>query len=300
LRTIVVGYDGSEESSDALALGAALADGLGCSLVVAVIDEFHVFVGAPVAGAERAAYLKETIERAGLELGDREFEAETMCGSVPECLELIAERAGGDLLVIGSTHRGELGRVVPGGVGDRLTAGSPCSVAVAPRGYAENRPPRLGRVAVGFDGEEESREAVRIACDITQELGASLHLLSVAPAPLEVLTGISWGSKSPYLSFLHEQLNGELDRASACLPADFEFTGEVLDGNPADVIREKSADVDLLVLGSRGYGPLRRVFLGSVSSKVLNGSRCPVLVTPRSARKPRAVETNSAPAGAGG
>ena len=84
------------------------------------------------------------------------------------------------------------------------------------------------------------------------------------------------------------------------MPSHFEFTGEVLDGNPADVLRERSADVDLLVLGSRGYGPLRRVFLGSVSSKVLHGSQCPVLITPRSARKPRAVEVETIPAAGDG
>jgi len=291
LRTIVVGYDGSEASSDALALGVALVDGLGGSLVVAVIDEFHVFAGAPPAGAERAAYLRETLERASMELGGREFRGETMCGSVPECLELIAERAGGDLLVIGSTHRGEAGRVVLGSVGDRLLAGSPCAVAVAPSGYAQSRPDHLHRVGVGFDGEEESREAVRVACDTAVDLGCELLLLAVAPTPVEVLTGISWGSKSPYLSFLHEQLNDELGKASAGLPTNFRFAGEVLDGNPSDVLREKSADVDLLVLGSRGYGPLRRVFLGSVSSKVLHGSQCPVLITPRSARGSR-VETS--------
>lgn len=40
-------------------------------------------------------------------------------------------------------------------------------------------------------------------------------------------------------------------------------------------------DVDLLVLGSRGYGPLTRVLLGSVSRRAAQDAPCPVLVVPR-------------------
>ena len=65
---------------------------------------------------------------------------------------------------------------------------------------------------------------------------------------------MSWGSKSPYLSFLHEQLNDELARASTEMPAHVEFSGEVFDGNPAEVLREQSADVDLLSSARVGTG----------------------------------------------
>jgi nucleotide-binding universal stress UspA family protein len=41
--------------------------------------------------------------------------------------------------------------------------------------------------------------------------------------------------------------------------------------------------VDLLVLGSRGFGPVMRLLIGSVSSRVIREAPCPVLVVPRPA-----------------
>ncbi|MGH2973909.1 MAG: universal stress protein [Solirubrobacterales bacterium] len=52
-------------------------------------------------------------------------------------------------------------------------------------------------------------------------------------------------------------------------------------GPPAEVLVEHSQQLDLLVLGSRGYGPVKSVLLGSVSSHVLRNAQCPVLVAPR-------------------
>ncbi len=287
MKTIVVGYDGSDESRDALALGSLFAQGFDGTLVVVVIDEFHVFVGAPAAGEERAAYLRDTLAEAAVDLGDQDFRRETMSGSVPECLGLISDRVSADLLVIGSTHRGEVGKVVAGSVADRLLAGSPCAVAVAPKGFAARGQSGFGRIGVGFDGEEESMEATRIAAEAAIATGATLQLIAVASEPIEVLTGLAWGTSSRYLTFVHEQLDAEISKMSAGLLPESECSGEVLDGDPAEVLRSRSGELDLLVLGSRGYGPLRRVFLGGVSSKVMHGASCPVLITPRSARRPR-------------
>jgi nucleotide-binding universal stress UspA family protein len=55
-------------------------------------------------------------------------------------------------------------------------------------------------------------------------------------------------------------------------------------GDPADVLISVSEHLDLLVLGSRAYGPLRAVLLGSVSRRVLRGAHCPVIVLPRGVR----------------
>jgi nucleotide-binding universal stress UspA family protein len=53
-------------------------------------------------------------------------------------------------------------------------------------------------------------------------------------------------------------------------------------GDPAAVLAEASADrLDLLVLGSRDYGPVRSVLLGGVGHAVLRAAACPVIVVPR-------------------
>jgi nucleotide-binding universal stress UspA family protein len=57
----------------------------------------------------------------------------------------------------------------------------------------------------------------------------------------------------------------------------------LLRGDPAAVIAEATEDFDLLAIGSRAYGPIRRALLGSVSAKMVARAPCPVLVLPRGA-----------------
>ena len=73
-----------------------------------------------------------------------------------------------------------------------------------------------------------------------------------------------------------------LDRALAGLPDGVQATGELLYGEVVDelsMVGERGAD--LLVCGSRGYGPVRRVLLGTVSSALVRQASVPVLVVPR-------------------
>ena len=55
----------------------------------------------------------------------------------------------------------------------------------------------------------------------------------------------------------------------------------LLTGDAARVLAEASAELGLLICGSRGYGPLRAVLLGSVSAKLTRSAACPLLITPR-------------------
>jgi hypothetical protein len=66
----------------------------------------------------------------------------------------------------------------------------------------------------------------------------------------------------------------------ARLSADLESEGTLHSGRPADVLIALSETVDLLVIGSRGYGPLRAVLLGGVSGQVTRSAACPVVVVP--------------------
>ena len=75
-----------------------------------------------------------------------------------------------------------------------------------------------------------------------------------------------------------------LNRAAASVSHDLHAEATLLVGDPVLVLEHEAADrgLDLLVLGARGYGPLRRVLLGSVSTEVMCHSPCPVMVVPRS------------------
>ena len=69
----------------------------------------------------------------------------------------------------------------------------------------------------------------------------------------------------------------------ARLSAKLESEGTLHSGRPADVLIALSETVDLMVIGSRGYGPLKAVLLGGVSGQVIRSAACPVVVVPRRA-----------------
>jgi nucleotide-binding universal stress UspA family protein len=75
----------------------------------------------------------------------------------------------------------------------------------------------------------------------------------------------------------------ELDRAVKSVARRVQPEGRLLRGSPAQVLADQAADADLLVTGSRGYGPLRRVLIGSVSTPLMRSAPCPVMVVPRTA-----------------
>jgi nucleotide-binding universal stress UspA family protein len=67
---------------------------------------------------------------------------------------------------------------------------------------------------------------------------------------------------------------------------------EVLNGPPAEVIEDYLQPTDLLVIGSRGIGGVRRLLLGSVSSALVQTARCPVLVVRPEPADPGATSTS--------
>jgi nucleotide-binding universal stress UspA family protein len=70
----------------------------------------------------------------------------------------------------------------------------------------------------------------------------------------------------------------------AALPPEVRALPVLEKGNPVDKLLEFSeVGIDLLVLGSRGFGPVMRLLIGSVSSRVIRGAPCPVMVVPRPA-----------------
>jgi nucleotide-binding universal stress UspA family protein len=77
-----------------------------------------------------------------------------------------------------------------------------------------------------------------------------------------------------------------LRRQVAELGDDVPVEAEAFIGEPAETLVTVSEHLDLLVMGSRGYGPLRAVLLGGVSRQVAAQAHCPVIVLPRGVKTP--------------
>lgn len=272
---IVVGCDGSPQSLDAVALGADLAEPIGAQLLLAhVYEQQPMWYGAQrsVARARRDKILS-IFDEAQEALPDS-VSAETLAvGSDTPARGLhdlaVTEKA--DLLMLGSTHRGPAGRVLPGSVGEVVMTGAPCAVAIAPRGYRERERGPIRSIGAGFDGSPEAELMLGGADRLARALGASLRTIAVAEAR--------------HLPHSHRQrghpLRERLAEALEGLGRSADEDGIVLEGDPVDALAEAADEVDVLLTGSRGYGPLRHVLPGSVSAPLMRRCPCPLIVLPR-------------------
>ena len=194
-------------------------------------------------------------------------------------LEELVKDEGAAIIIVGSSERSRLERVLAGSVADTLLSGASVPVALAPREYGDRPTVSWEVIGCGFNGSAEARAALDLANDFAARLGAALRLLG-AHQPL-AFSGVSSGALE-YQSVdqaLRESLQQKLDEAASALDQSVET--RLLDGNPAAALTEQSEQLDLLVVGSRGYGPVRSVVLGSVSRALAREAACPVIVVPR-------------------
>jgi nucleotide-binding universal stress UspA family protein len=212
--------------------------------------------------------------------------------SAARALHEEAERDRAAMLVVGSSRRSGGGRIHAGTTAARLLHGAPCPVDLVPRGWTAG--PRLATIGVAYVDSEEAREAVRAAWALARRVGASLRALTVVRETpemhLEIEPRYKEGQTGKELvDVLGEhrlRALGELQRLVQELGGGVRVETEAFVGDPAEVLVDISRSVDLLVLGSRGYGPLRAVLLGSVSQRVTAEAQCPVSVLPRGVQAP--------------
>jgi nucleotide-binding universal stress UspA family protein len=212
----------------------------------------------------------------------RRLVAENVPGVTAPSLGLVglAEREEAGTLVVGSPHRGRIGRALLGSVAHHVLHHAPCEVVVAPRGYAgRERRPRIARIGVAYDGTAESRTALHRAEALCRDTGASLHLI-VAEDP--VVAGVQGGEEFTPLTNAPAVLKAALAEVAPTIDAD----GECLhpgwrqaDKSIAEAIADAcERDVDILVAGTRK--PLDRLLMGSVTGHLIDVAPCAVLVVP--------------------
>jgi nucleotide-binding universal stress UspA family protein len=200
-------------------------------------------------------------------------------GSPADTLQALAEKGEADLIVLGSTHHAAFGSVAPGSVAEQLLHGARCRLMIAPKGYAQedHSQDRLRVVAVGYDGMAESQAALDEAATLARKFGASMRVIGViTPVPaLGAAAAAQAAEGGPDFQTRVHQAVAALEPELRALPV-------IERGDPVEkLLEDAEMGVDLLVLGSRGFGPVMRLLIGSVSSRVIRRAPCPVLVVPR-------------------
>lgn len=284
-HNVIAAFDGSEQAHDALVLGATLtaADG---ELVVCCVHRFRtlsarVEPSAPDLDHEQAEHCVEEASR--LLDGTPSITPRLIAGvCCAPALQHTAEEHHADLLVLGSSHRGAVGRVLVGSVTEETLHGAPCPIAVAPVGFHRSpKLPRIGNIAVGYDDGLQAATALAVAGTLAAETGAHLRVIAIANTATPMVLGSTADlAYSATVDSRVQMAEHDLAAAIASLPDDLTVTSEVRKGLPPEEILRSSHGVDLLILGSRRRGPLRRILLGSVGDAVVRAAACPVLIVP--------------------
>lgn len=279
---VLVGHDGGEHAEDALALGKLIADRSGSELILASVVPTAIggsFMPALTADAytELTGKARASVEATAGKVGAT-FEVE-QSSSVAHGLQSVAERTGADLVVVGSSPRAEAAHTRAGSTARQLMSGGESAVAIAPEGFRKQA--SIDRIGVGIDGSPESREAIETAVNLAAD-GAKVQLLAVAAGFADEWG--RWGVTYPLAEMAEatrEAADELLKETVPLLPDRVVAEPVALEGTAAIKLADASVKLDLLCLGSRAYGPVRRVLLGSVSSDVVNHAASAVLVVPR-------------------
>jgi nucleotide-binding universal stress UspA family protein len=267
-HTVVAAYNATDEAADGLALARLLA-GL-TDTEVLIVRVLENMVDSPVHDRAGEAAVRDVVgstRRALIAALPDDSESPRIVpvldASIARGLHEVATANNADYLVLGSSHHSRIGRILIGGSVELAVDHAPCPVAVAPPGFRDVEQMAPAVIGCAYDGSVASVDALHAAVDLARAGSMPLRILAVGDDVGEVLAD-------------GEKLAAEFGLGTVGIEP------VALAGNPArNLVAESDGGIGMLVMGSRGLGPVRRALLGSVSTAVIRNARCPVLVTPR-------------------
>lgn len=141
----------------------------------------------------------------------------------------------------------------------------------------------IKKILVALDGSEPSNRALDLALDLAEKYSAKLELVSVIH---EVKMTLPSSPSTVIVDYLKEIrnvhskiLSESLKRAKENKP-NLKVSTKLIEGHPADTIIKVAEEgkFDLIIMGARGSGGIKRLFLGSISNEVVNHSKTSVLI----------------------
>ena len=288
---VIIGYDADSSGADALTLGTGLGAALGLEVIVAKVHASPAPIGSGRVDAEWVAD-RRAASAAVLDTARRRVEALhpdataieyrlVPSSSAAHGLHDLAEAESAAMIVVGSAAtEGFDRRVFAGSTAGRLLSGAEWPIAVAPKGLAAEGWKRPDRIGVAYLATSEGTAALQAAAGLSRRTGSRLRLYTAVAEEASVvpwLVGVD--GENAFAATVREGVQSSLDQAVAATEG-LEVSAELLVGDVVRLLAELP-DVDLLVCGSRAYGPVRRVLLGGVSSRLMRRSVNPLLVIPR-------------------
>jgi nucleotide-binding universal stress UspA family protein len=282
LTHIAAGADGSDEGKDAVAVAAGLASLAGAGLSLVNVFPTTLF---PTAGTDDRATLRkqadESLRRDRDELAPDAIIHSVADLSVSRALMHFAQETHVEMIVIGSSPDAPPGRARIGRRGRQLLHDMPFALVLAPRG-SRTRKFAVGRVGVGDDGGPEATVARDVAIRLCRAASATLVIKSVIDNSFPILAGAAPEALPEYEAgweYERSQAESKLEQQAAQLDVPTEISSVL--GDPGRELRSLSDDVDLIVVGSRRWGPIARIVTGGVGETLVADAGCPVMIVPR-------------------
>jgi nucleotide-binding universal stress UspA family protein len=261
-RTLLLGAHHAQDDRDALGLAVDLARPLEARIVLGGViapggrDDEHA----------RRNLAHELDALSASVPADVPAETRTLdATSVADGLHALAVDCEAELLVLGAHHRGGVLGALRGDIAVDVAFRGPCGVAVAQDRRTRGAPRRVG---VAWDQTPAAIEALEWATQLVERSGGELRILRVLdPRHRE-------GTKP----WRHDEVRLAAAGEEAALRVNAQ--AQVLWGDAEPELIKASHDLDLLAMGSRGHGTVRRTLFGSVSTRLLHDAACSVVVLP--------------------
>ncbi len=266
--TVLVALDGSKNAEKVLpVVEPLLKSGKGVARLIQVLP-----AGGEGPEAAAQAYLKDISSR--LSKKKIRSEGEIVRGDPAVAVVRAADEWKADLVAFTSHGQGGLSQWVFGSVAQKILRG--CSRPLLVVRALEEPAGKLKRIVVPLDGALGSEATLPHAAQLAQATGAPIELLHVTPE-----SGVeaddsklrSWHQRE------RRRIESEFDAIEKGEPQ-LKFTRVFEEGDPATRILERveKEPASIIAMGSHGRTGFSRWMFGSVSEKVLQAAKCPVLI----------------------
>jgi nucleotide-binding universal stress UspA family protein len=290
--TILAGFSSSRLGSAPLNLAARLAHTTGEKIIAAVVVERALPAGADPIEDEYHGYLASQANASLERVVDQvrgNLDISVMIHhstSIPNGLMELVDAHSADVVVVGSSSSGLLGRVTLGSVTARLVHTSKVPVALAPRGYPLSPVP-IQRLTAAYGGAADAVGLIATSAELAEQWKARLRIASFTVSPYGRCSGLmersaeelvvqQWARKT--INAAVNQLNDARSRIS--IPDVDVVIGTGTDWREA-IDNIAWEDDDMLLIGSGAAGPMSQVFLGTAASKILRHAPVPTMIVPR-------------------
>ena len=291
-KTILCATDFSDFSNYTVSYGVALAKEFGARLIIChVIDLSSVAIYGEFQ-LDPVGQQNRIMEDANVQLealaGDQPVTWEPLIsvGKPADEISRAVEEQNIDLVITATRGRSGFKRLILGSVTERLMRTLTCPLLVVRSPEHEFVRPaeqkfQLKKILVGCDFSPDSGRAFDHGLSLAQEFQAELHLAHVIEPPVQPNliieeTFVSGEIQEDYNNQLIQKLKDMVPREAAnwCTPQT-----SIMEGQPYDELVKyaDTRDIDMIVLGVRGHGLVKTLFLGSTTDRVIRDSPCPVL-----------------------